>query len=197
MSWLPKSPKARRRLWIFVAVAPILALAVGLSLYAMRDSVTFFFSPSEATPEKAPEGRVIRLGGLVEMGSVQRSGDGEVAFMVTDNLASTRVVYRGDLPDLFREGQGIVAEGTFDANGTFVAKQVLAKHDERYMPRDVAKALKKQGEWRGEGAGAPAYGKSSHQGGGVAAGDGGGSPADPATPPSDLRSPPPRGEDRR
>ncbi|HEY0927010.1 cytochrome c maturation protein CcmE [Brevundimonas sp.] len=155
MSWLPKSPKARRRLWIFVAVAPILALAVGLSLYAMRDSVTFFFSPSEATPEKAPEGRVIRLGGLVEMGSVQRSGDGEVAFVVTDNLASTRVVYRGDLPDLFREGQGIVAQGAFLPDRSFRATQVLAKHDETYMPREVQERLKAKGEWRPE-AGGPA-----------------------------------------
>ena len=155
MSWLPKSPKARRRLWIVAAVAPILALAVGLSLYAMRDSVTFFFSPSEATLEKAPEGRVIRLGGLVEMGSVQRSNDGEVAFVVTDNLASTRVVYRGDLPDLFREGQGIVAQGAFQADRSFRATQVLAKHDENYMPREVQESLKAKGEWRPE-AGGPA-----------------------------------------
>lgn len=155
MSWLPKSPKARRRLWIFVAAAPILALAVGLSLYAMRDSVTFFFSPSEATVEKAPEGRVIRLGGLVETGSVQRSGDGEVAFVVTDNLASTRVVYRGDLPDLFREGQGIVAQGAFLPDRSFRATQVLAKHDENYMPREVQESLKAKGEWRPE-AGGPA-----------------------------------------
>jgi cytochrome c-type biogenesis protein CcmE len=150
MSWLPKSPKARRRLWIVAAVAPILALAVGLSLYAMRDSVTFFFSPSEATADKAPEGRVIRLGGLVEMGSVRRSNDGEVAFVVTDNLASTRVVYRGDLPDLFREGQGIVAQGAFQADRSFRATQVLAKHDENYMPREVQESLKAKGEWRPE-----------------------------------------------
>jgi cytochrome c-type biogenesis protein CcmE len=150
MSWLPKSPKARRRLWIFAAVAPVLALAVGLSLYAMRDSVTFFFSPSEATAEKAPEGRVIRLGGLVEMGSVQRDVDGQVAFVVTDNLASTRVVYRGDLPDLFREGQGIVAQGAFLPDRSFRATQVLAKHDENYMPREVQESLKAKGEWRPE-----------------------------------------------
>ncbi|QDH74329.1 cytochrome c maturation protein CcmE [Brevundimonas sp. M20] len=155
MSWLPKSPKARRRLWIFIAVAPILALAVGLSLYAMRDSVTFFFSPSEATLEKAPEGRVIRLGGLVEVGSVQRAGDGEVAFVVTDNVATTRVVYRGDLPDLFREGQGIVAQGAFLPDRSFRATQVLAKHDENYMPREVQESLKAKGEWRPE-AGGPA-----------------------------------------
>jgi cytochrome c-type biogenesis protein CcmE len=148
MSWLPKSPKARRRLWVVAAVAPILALAVGLSLFAMRDSVTFFFSPSEATADKAPEGRVIRLGGLVEEGSVSRPVHGEVVFTITDNAASTRVVYRGDLPDLFREGQGIVAQGAFEADRTFRATQVLAKHDENYMPREVADRLKEKGEWR-------------------------------------------------
>jgi cytochrome c-type biogenesis protein CcmE len=153
MSWLPKSPKARRRLWILVAVAPILALAVGLSLYAMRDSVTFFFSPSEASLDKAPAGRVIRLGGLVETGSVQRVGDGEVAFVVTDNVASTRVVYRGDLPDLFREGQGIVAQGAFLPDRSFRATQVLAKHDETYMPREVQESLKAKGEWRPDAGG--------------------------------------------
>ena len=148
MSWLPKSPKARRRLWVVAAVAPILALAVGLSLYAMRDSVTFFFSPSEATAEKAPAGRVVRLGGLVEAGSVSNPGPGEVAFAVTDNVATTRVVYRGDLPDLFREGQGIVAQGAFLPDRTFRATQVLAKHDENYMPREVSDRLKETGEWR-------------------------------------------------
>ena len=148
MNWLPKSPKARRRLWVIGAVAPVLALAVGLSLYAMRDNVTFFFSPSEATTENAPSGRVIRLGGLVETGSVVRGADGEVAFAVTDNAATTRVVYRGDLPDLFREGQGIVAQGAFLPDRTFRATQVLAKHDENYMPREVSDRLKETGEWR-------------------------------------------------
>jgi cytochrome c-type biogenesis protein CcmE len=157
MSWLPKSPKARRRLWVVAAVAPVLALAVGLSLYAMRDNVTFFFSPSEATAETAPAGRVIRLGGLVETGSVVRGGDGEVAFAITDNAATTRIVYQGDLPDLFREGQGIVAQGSFQPDRSFRATQVLAKHDENYMPREVADRLKAKGEWRPEGA-APAAG---------------------------------------
>jgi len=155
VSWLPKSPKARRRLWVVAAVTPVLALAVGLSLYAMRDSVTFFFSPSEATVEKAPAGRVVRLGGLVEAGSVTRGADGEVAFAVTDNLATTRVVYQGDLPDLFREGQGVVAQGAFLPDRSFRATQVLAKHDENYMPREVADTLKKQGHWQGEANAAP------------------------------------------
>jgi len=158
VSWLPRSPKARRRLWVVAAVAPVLALAVGLSLYAMRDSVTFFFSPSEASEAKAPAGRVVRLGGLVEMGSVKRGPGGEVVFSVTDNVAATRVVYQGDLPDLFREGQGVVAQGTFLPDRSFRATQVLAKHDEKYMPREVADRLKAKGEWRPEAssaAGAP------------------------------------------
>ena len=167
MSWLPKSPKARRRLWIAAVVAPVLALAVGLSLWAMQDSVTFFFSPSEATSEKAPPGRVVRLGGLVEMGSLQRGADGQVAFVVTDNVATTRVVYRGDLPDLFREGQGIVAQGAFLPDRSFRATQVLAKHDETYMPREVADRLKAKGEWRPE-TGANPVRSSSPKGGSAA-----------------------------
>ena len=145
MSWLPKSPKARRRLWVVAAVTPVLALAVGLSLYAMRDNVTFFFSPSEANAETAPPGRVIRLGGLVAAGSVVRGVDGEVAFAITDNSATTRVVYQGDLPDLFREGQGVVTQGTFLPDRSFRATQVLAKHDENYMPPEVMQALEQSG----------------------------------------------------
>ena len=159
MNWLPKSRKARRRLWVVAMVAPVLALAVGLSLYAMRDNVTFFFSPSEATAETAPAGRVVRLGGLVEAGSVVRGADGEVAFAITDNAATTRVVYQGDLPDLFREGQGVVTQGSFQPDRSFRATQVLAKHDENYMPREVADRLKAKGEWRPDdapSAGAPA-----------------------------------------
>jgi cytochrome c-type biogenesis protein CcmE len=160
MSWLPKSPKARRRLWVVAAAAPILALAVGLSLWAMQDSVTFFYSPSEATAEKAPEGRNIRLGGLVEAGSVAKGADGSVVFAVTDNAATTRVMYQGDLPDLFREGQGIVAQGSFGPDRVFHASQVLAKHDENYMPREVADRLKEKGEWRPEGETAPRESRS-------------------------------------
>lgn len=148
MSWLPRSPKARRRLWVVAAVTPVLALAVGLSLFAMRDSVTFFFSPSEATADNAPAGRVVRLGGLVQTGSVVRDSSGQVVFAVTDNVATTRVVYHGDLPDLFAEGQGVVAQGAFLPDRSFRATQVLAKHDENYMPREVADRLKAKGEWR-------------------------------------------------
>ncbi len=150
MTWLPKSPKARRRLWVLAAAAPVLAAAVGLSLYAMRDSVTFFYSPSEITAEAAPAGRMIRLGGLVEAGSVQHLDDGSVRFAVTDNAGTAQVRFQGDLPDLFREGQGVVAQGAFDQARVFQATQVLAKHDETYMPREVADRLKAEGEWRGD-----------------------------------------------
>jgi cytochrome c-type biogenesis protein CcmE len=155
MSWLPKSPKARRRLWVVAAAAPVLVLAVGLSLWAMQDNVTFFFSPSEATEQAAPAGRKIRLGGLVEAGSVVQQG-ATVTFAVTDNAATSRVIYEGDLPDLFREGQGIVAEGTFGPDRVFRASTVLAKHDETYMPREVAESLKAKGEWRPEEGPPPA-----------------------------------------
>lgn len=148
MGFLPKSRKARRRVLIILAVAPILALAAGLSLYAMRDAVVFFYGPTQAKAEHVPAGRVVRIGGLVQPGSLVKDGQGEVTFAITDNAAVIRTVYRGDLPDLFREGQGVVAQGAFDGTGAFHAQTVLAKHDERYMPREVVKALKDSGEWR-------------------------------------------------
>jgi cytochrome c-type biogenesis protein CcmE len=196
MSFWPKSRKARRRLTILLAIAPVLALAVGLALFGLRDSISLFYTPAQAQEAKVATGRKVQLGGLVQHGSVVKHSDGNVEFVVADQKATAKVVYHGDLPDLFREGQGIVAEGAFNAQGVFVAKQVLAKHDERYMPREVSNALKEQGEWRGEGAGAPAYGKPSPRGGGGRAATSGGGSADPATPPSDPRSPPPQGEDR-
>lgn len=149
--WLPKSPKARRRLVLLAAIAPVLALAVGLTLWGLSDSISFFYTPSQAEAAKPPAGRSIQLGGLVQAGSVAKHPDGRVEFTVRDQAASDRVVYQGDLPDLFREGQGIVATGAFRADGVFEAKQVLAKHDEKYMPKELTKALKKQGEWRGDG----------------------------------------------
>ena len=149
--WLPKSPKARRRLMLLAAIAPVLALAVGLTLWGLSDSISYFYTPSQAAAAKPPAGRSIQLGGLVQEGSVTKHSDGQVEFTVRDKIMADKVVYRGDLPDLFREGQGIVATGSFRADGAFEAKQVLAKHDERYMPKEVAKALKEQGEWRGDG----------------------------------------------
>ena len=152
MAWLPKSRKARRRLTVIALAGVVLSVALGLALYALRDSVSFFYTPSQAQEKAPPAGRVIQLGGMVKPGSVQRHADGSVAFVVADAKAQTPVAYKGDLPDLFREGQGVVAKGAFTPAGDFRATQILAKHDERYMPREVEKALKASGEWRGEGA---------------------------------------------
>lgn len=150
-AWLPKSRKARRRLAVVALAGVILSVAAALALYALRDSVSFFYTPSQAQAASPPAGRVIQLGGMVKVGSVQRHADGSIAFVVADAKAETAVAYEGDLPDLFREGQGVVAKGAFNPDGDFRATQILAKHDERYMPREMEKALKASGEWRGEG----------------------------------------------
>ena len=157
MSWLPQSRTARRRLAVIAAAAPVMALAVGLALYGMRGSISYFYTPAQALAAHVEAGRPIQLGGLVQKGSVVKRADGAVAFVITDNAARSAVVFKGDLPDLFREGQGVVATGAYDAKGGFVATQILAKHDERYMPRELTKALKAQGEWRGAGGGRAAY----------------------------------------
>jgi cytochrome c-type biogenesis protein CcmE len=128
----------------------VLGVAVGLVLYAMRDSIVFFYSPSEVAEMKVAPGQRFRLGGLVETGSVVRDEGTTVRFVVTDRSRNLPVTYTGVLPDLFREGQGVVAEGTLAADGTFHADNVLAKHDENYMPPEVAKKLKEQGVWRGD-----------------------------------------------
>jgi cytochrome c-type biogenesis protein CcmE len=161
MSLLPRSRKARRRLIVVAVAAPILALSVGLSLYAMGDTAVYFYSPSQALEKRVPAGRRVRLGGLVETGSVVKQPDGTVLFGVTDRVASDKVVFKGDLPDLFREGQGVVTEGEFQPDGVFEARQVLAKHDERYMPKEVADALKKSGRWRGPATDAAASGSGA------------------------------------
>ena len=152
MPLFPKSPRARRRLAFLAVAAPVLAVAVGLTLWAMREQVTYFYSPAQIAGAAITPGAVIRLGGLVEEGSVLESGQETTTFSVTDGTASTTVRYEGDLPDLFREGQGVVVQGAFGGDGVFEASQVLAKHDETYMPREVADALKREGRWReGEG----------------------------------------------
>jgi cytochrome c-type biogenesis protein CcmE len=157
MSLLPKSRTARRRLMTLSVAAPVLILAVGVALYAMRGSISFFYTPSQAQAARVPAGEAIQLGGLVRNGSVVKKPDGEVDFLVADKLATSPVTFKGELPDLFREGQGVVAIGAYAPNGVFVARQILAKHDEKYMPPELAAALKKQGEWRGDGA-QPSYG---------------------------------------
>ena len=155
MPLLPKSRKARRRLLAVAIAAPILGLAVGLSLWAGRSAVVFFYGPSEAMAQHVPAGRTVRIGGLVQPGTVVKASDGEVRFFIADKAGAVPASFRGELPDLFREGQGVVAQGEFDGRGVFVATQVLAKHDEKYMPKEVVDALKKSGEWQ-KGEGAPA-----------------------------------------
>ncbi|MDR3513228.1 MAG: cytochrome c maturation protein CcmE [Caulobacteraceae bacterium] len=161
MNILPKSRKARRRLAVVALAAPILAGAAGLTLYAMGNTVSLFYSPSQAHAARVPAGRPIQLGGLVAKGSVVKLSDGSVDFVVMDHAAEDKVVYRGDLPDLFREGQGVVTKGAYRADGVFQASEVLAKHDEKYMPREVTRALKASGEWRGGEAQAGAAGAGS------------------------------------
>jgi cytochrome c-type biogenesis protein CcmE len=155
MAFLPRSRTARRRLMTLAVAAPVLALAVGVALYAMRGSISFFYTPSQAAAAHVPPGRDIQLGGLVKPGSLVKKPDGEVDFVIADKLSTSPVTFRGELPDLFREGQGVVAMGAFNDAGVFVARSpdgILAKHDEKYMPPQVAAALKKEGEWRrGEG----------------------------------------------
>jgi len=139
----------RRRLYFVVAGMVLLGAAAGLTLYAMNDTLVFFYSPSELLAKQIPPGRTLRIGGLVETGSVAREADGTtVRFRVTDTAKTVAVVYRGILPDLFREGQGVVAEGAMGQDGVFVAAEVLAKHDEKYMPKEVVDALKKSGRWQ-------------------------------------------------
>jgi cytochrome c-type biogenesis protein CcmE len=140
--------RKQRRLSLIGAALGVLALAVALVLGALKDSIVFFNSPTDVVEKHLNPGTRIRIGGLVKEGSVWR-GDGlAVRFDVTDGKSTVPVAYRGLLPDLFREGQGIVAEGALDSAGTFRADSVLAKHDETYMPKEVADALKKQGHWK-------------------------------------------------
>ncbi|MCH7794358.1 MAG: cytochrome c maturation protein CcmE [Proteobacteria bacterium] len=126
----------------------LLSGAVALVLSALDENLSYFYQPSELSA--APRDRTFRLGGLVEEGSLERQADGvTVTFRITDLAESVPVVYRGLLPDLFREGQSVITQGTLGPDGTFVAREVLAKHDETYMPREVVDALKKAGQWRG------------------------------------------------
>jgi cytochrome c-type biogenesis protein CcmE len=125
---------------------------------ALRDNIVFFYGPSELAQKAPHEGQRLRIGGLVKQGSLKHEGESTVRFAVTDTKQEVEVTYTGLLPDLFREGQGVVAEGTLRGDKIFLADSILAKHDERYMPREVADALKKQGVWR-EGAEATGMGK--------------------------------------
>ncbi len=136
--------KQKRGILIGSAVG-VLAVAVVLVMFALRDTVVFFHSPSEIAEKGIPVGERFRIGGLVADGSVKRGGGTQVSFDVTDTAKTITVSYDGILPDLFREGQGVVAEGKLDGTGRFIADTVLAKHDENYMPPEVADALEKRG----------------------------------------------------
>lgn len=142
--------RKQRRLYFVILGVLAVGAAAALVLTALRQDIVFFFSPSEIMEAKVPtEGRRIRLGGLVEQGSVVKEGS-IVRFRVTDGAHALPVVFSGLLPDLFREGQGVVTEGKMGKDGVFQAAEVLAKHDENYMPKEVAESLKKTGHWQGE-----------------------------------------------
>jgi cytochrome c-type biogenesis protein CcmE len=145
--------RKRRRLLAVVLGLGMLGIATGLVLTAFSDNLVFFYSPSDIKTKAVPEGRRLRLGGLVSEGSVKHLGDGNtVDFAITDGRDTVAVTYHGGLPDLFREGQGVVVEGALGHDGVLQAATVLAKHDEKYMPPEVAEALKKSGEWRRDGS---------------------------------------------
>jgi len=149
--------KQRRGILIGTCLT-VLAVATGLVLYAMRDSFVFFYTPSEVAEMAIGPGTRFRLGGLVETGSVVRGDGTTIRFVITDQSKTIPVTYTGILPDLFREGQGVVADGMFEADGGFHADYILAKHDENYMPPELAEKLKAQGVWRGDANAKPAPG---------------------------------------
>ena len=140
--------RKQRRLTLIGAAGLVLAVAVGIVLYALNDEIVFFQTPTDVAQKHIPPGQRIRLGGLVEKGSVVRGGGKTITFIVTDTANTVPVTFTGILPDLFREGQGVVTEGAMMTDGTFKADSVLAKHDENYMPKEVADALKEQGVWQ-------------------------------------------------
>jgi cytochrome c-type biogenesis protein CcmE len=137
--------KRQRRMALVGIVLLVAGAAVGFALRAFQENLQFFYSPSEVVAGKAPAGRVFRVGGMVTEGSFKRpSGSLEARFVLTDFASNVTVSYTGVLPDLFREGQGVIARGKLSGKGLFVAEEVLAKHDEKYMPPDVAETLRKQ-----------------------------------------------------
>jgi cytochrome c-type biogenesis protein CcmE len=144
----PEVTRKQRRLLTISSAVAAFGLALGLVLFALRDNIVFFYGPSELAQKPPMAGQRLRIGGLVKQGSLVRQGGETVRFAVTDTKQEIEVIYTGVLPDLFREGQGVVAEGAIGQDRIFHADTILAKHDERYMPKDVADALKKQGVWR-------------------------------------------------
>jgi cytochrome c-type biogenesis protein CcmE len=140
-------PARKKRLALIALMVTGIAIGVGFALKSLDENIMFFLTPSEVAQGQAPQGRLFRIGGMVVNGSVNRPGDGlTVEFDLTDNTSNLTVRYTGILPDLFREGQGIIANGEMGEDGAFVAQQVLAKHDENYMPPEVAAAMSKSSE---------------------------------------------------
>lgn len=149
--------RKQRRMTMIGAAGVVLFAAIGLILFALQDQIVFFNSPSDIAENSVKPGQRIRLGGLVKDGTIIRGQGTEVSFVVTDGGADVKVAYNGILPDLFREGQGVVTEGAMNSDGSFTADTVLAKHDETYMPKEVADALKDQGVWQGNEEQAKSY----------------------------------------
>ena len=144
--------RKQKRLSVIAGLGVVLALALGLILFALRDQIVFFYSPTEIHEKSVAAGTPVRLGGLVKEGTWKRSGD-QNDFVVTDGTTDMTAHFTGILPDLFREGQGVVIEGAVATDGSFAASNVLAKHDEKYMPKEVVDELKAKGEWRPDQAG--------------------------------------------
>jgi cytochrome c-type biogenesis protein CcmE len=140
--------RKQKRLSVIVGGLAFLGLATGLTFYALGQKASYFYMPGDLATANLQPGQRIRLGGLVEKGTIQRGQGATVAFAVTDTEKSVKVTYTGILPDLFREDQGVITEGSFGTDGTFVADSVLAKHDENYMPKDVADSMKAKGIWQ-------------------------------------------------
>jgi cytochrome c-type biogenesis protein CcmE len=157
--------RKQKRLTLIFSALGVLGVAVGMVLFAMRDNVVFFYGPTEMTEKQVGPGKRLRIGGLVKQGTLVHQDDRSITFAVTDGKNDVPVAYTGLLPDLFKEGQGVVAEGSLDQAHVFKADSILAKHDERYMPREVADALKKQGVWQDPAA-------KAGPGGSVAGGSG-------------------------
>ncbi|WP_420392810.1 cytochrome c maturation protein CcmE [Acuticoccus sp.] len=145
---MTRQGRRARRLTLIATAGLALAAATALVLYGLGERITYAATPTELAHEAHAPGARVRLGGLVEDGSVTRGADGLVGFAVTDRVSRVRVSFTGILPDLFREGQGVVTEGVLDPSGMLIADTVLARHDETYMPKEVVDALKEQGRWR-------------------------------------------------
>lgn len=153
------TPRRKKTMYIIIGAVAFIGVAVGLVLYALKNNVSLYFTPTQVFNKEAPQGRSFRIGGLVEEGSVKREGDGlTVHFRITDTVKGMDVVYKGILPDLFKEGKGVVAQGKLEDGNVFRADEVLAKHDENYMPPEAKDALEKAQKAQGMGGSMPPSG---------------------------------------